>query len=441
MATDKWNGFKGAAKQIEDRDLGRIAAMIGVGEDEVHALMDVEAAGEGFDAKGRPKALYEPHVAWRCSHGAVRDKLAKAGLAYPKWKKGYPKDSYARIAAAVAIDETVGLMATSWGFGQVLGENHRMCGYVTVQAMVKAMMADEENHLIAMVEFVKSAHIDDDMRELAKLKRPTTPADCVSIVRVYNGPGYKANNYHVKFAAAHNKWRKIKDTDWRDGKLEFAGSGVIERTKPDAQPAVVMVKPEDVDHVEGDVRVVEAIAPSYKNGKVNKEVENVQKRLDELGYPEVGSVDGKWGSKTAAAILAFRNDNNLPTVPEIDVELLSALMSAGPRPIAPERANATVAELRAEGAEDVAAADQTQTAGVAVAGLGAVGGAGTLLESLDGYSGVFGRIAGYIEPVQDFIKDNFWIIAIAGGAFVIWKSGVLKNIRLVKHQTGQDVSR
>ena len=53
--------FKGRAKKLEDTDLPRIAASIGCGEDEVHMLIDVEAAGSGFDTAGRPKMLFEPH--------------------------------------------------------------------------------------------------------------------------------------------------------------------------------------------------------------------------------------------------------------------------------------------------------------------------------------------------------------------------------------------
>jgi hypothetical protein len=38
-----WAGFKGAAKRIEDVDLPRIGHMIGVGEDKIHAVLDVES--------------------------------------------------------------------------------------------------------------------------------------------------------------------------------------------------------------------------------------------------------------------------------------------------------------------------------------------------------------------------------------------------------------
>ncbi|TJW06556.1 MAG: hypothetical protein E5W82_27535 [Mesorhizobium sp.] len=50
--------FAGAALRLSDIDIPRIGAEIGVGEDELHAFMDVEPAGSGFDHMGRPKMLF-----------------------------------------------------------------------------------------------------------------------------------------------------------------------------------------------------------------------------------------------------------------------------------------------------------------------------------------------------------------------------------------------
>lgn len=200
--------FKGAAKRIEDIDLPRLGHRIGVGEDEMHAFMDVEAAGSGFDSHGRPKMLFEPHVFYRNLTGAKRDRAVKEGLAYKSWKKGaYPKDSYPRLIKAMAIDETAALKAASWGLGQILGENHRLVGYATPQAMVTAFMADEDKHLEAMVEFLIGNKIDDDLR--------AHRWDVVA--RVYNGPGYAQHGYHTRLAKAYAKWAKIKDTAWSPG--------------------------------------------------------------------------------------------------------------------------------------------------------------------------------------------------------------------------------
>lgn len=417
---DKWNGFKGAAKQADNRDVARIARMIGCGEDPVHAFMDVESAGDGFDRLGRPKMLRETHAFYtNLGKGPKRDKAVRMGLATSEWVKNYPKDSYADLAKMMAIDETAALESCSWGALQVMGANHRQAGYATVQDMVRAAMDDEENHILMGVNFLKAEGLDDDLRALDRLKRPVTPADCVPIVRVYNGKGYAKNAYHVKFANALNKWRGIKDVDLGE-RTPLLGLPTLH----DEEPAAEIESGED-----------------YGDGSYHEAVYNAQLKLDELGYPEVGTADGKWGRKTQTAVLAFRAENDLPIVPKIDGDFLAALMVAQPRVVDSERASTTVKDLRASGAEDIKVADQTQTAGIATAGLGGVGGAAAVIQSLDGYSSVAQGFTSAIAPIQDFLRDYFWVMALGVGLFVVWKSGVLKNIRVFKHQTGQDVSR
>lgn len=195
--------FHGAAKKLADLDLPRIGALVGVGEDEIHALIDVESSGSGFDIKGRPKALYEPHIAYRLSSGAVRARLEKAEVAYPRWgERPYPKDSYARILVAQAIDETVALKATSWGLGQILGSNHKAAGYDTPQAMVTAFCDSEAAQLEGVVNFIKANGLADELRR----------HDWAGLARGYNGPGYARNAYHTKLSAAFRKWQAISDT-------------------------------------------------------------------------------------------------------------------------------------------------------------------------------------------------------------------------------------
>ena len=99
---------------------------------------------------------------------------------------------------------------------------------------------------------------------------------------------------------------------------------------------------------------------------VTLSVEAVQRRLKDLGYHEVGQIDGAMGPRTRAAILAFRNDNDLALVPIIDVALTEALDRASPREIAPERASGTPTESR------------IVTASNAQIGLGVIGAAGSI---------------------------------------------------------------
>lgn len=198
-------GFKGAGKRLDDEDLPRIGHGIGCGEDELHAFLDVETRGGGFDSKGRPKALYEPHRAYALAQGAVRAELVRLGIAYPKWgTKPYPSDSYPRIVPVLAIDPRVALEATSWGLGQIMGSNCVAAGYETAAEMVAAFLDDEEAHLAAAVAFIKTNHLDDELRA----------HNWAAFARGYNGPGYAKNAYHTKLAARYAFWRKIKDTPW-----------------------------------------------------------------------------------------------------------------------------------------------------------------------------------------------------------------------------------
>lgn len=203
-----WNGFIGAAKRLTDHDLPRIGATIGVGEDEIHAILDVEASGSGFDALKRPKMLFEPHVFYRNLKGSQREIAVRAGLAYPTWKAGaYPKDSYPRLLQAMEIDETAALKAASWGLGQILGENHIAAGYQTPQRMVQAFMESEAAQLDGMVQFIRHNKLAGHLKS----------HDWAAFARGYNGPRYAEHGYDRRLAAAYAKWKRIRDTPWSPG--------------------------------------------------------------------------------------------------------------------------------------------------------------------------------------------------------------------------------
>jgi uncharacterized protein (TIGR02594 family) len=126
------------------------------------------------------------------------------------------------------------------------------------------------------------------------------------------------------------------------------------------QSDAVNVKRYPVSKILG-VRRAGNVAPA-----VSLSVREVQTRLKDLGYHEVGTIDGVMGPRTRAAILAFRDDNTLPLVPIIDVALAEALPKASPRAVAPERAAGTPKHSRIVRASD------------AQIGLAAIGAAGTL---------------------------------------------------------------
>lgn len=191
--------FKGNAKQKSDDDILEVAIDLGVPYAAFRAVIEIEAAGNGFDQAGRPKALFERHIFFR----QLRDKpdlqaqAVEAKLAYAVWRTlPYPKGSdavYEEITRACDIDQTAALMSTSWGLGQIMGSNYKLAGCDSVQTMVAEAAESELNQLFQMAHFIKSAGLRDELERL----------DWAGFARGYNGPGYAANKYDTKLAAKY----------------------------------------------------------------------------------------------------------------------------------------------------------------------------------------------------------------------------------------------
>ena len=133
---------------------------------------------------------------------------------------------------------------------------------------------------------------------------------------------------------------------------------------------------------------------------VKMSVEAVQRRLRDLGYHEVGQIDGKIGPRTRATILAFRDDNDLTLVPIIDVALTEALGAARPRPVAIERATG-----RPEGSR-ILAASNAQIA------LGAVGYAGIAISDV-------APLVGQAEEGRDLVTRLLDLVGLGSYAPVV----------------------
>ena len=111
--------------------------------------------------------LFETHVFWReMGEGPKGTRAAAAGLAYRYWgERDYPADSHPRVGAAIRIDRAGALRSASSGLAQIMGFNHKAAGYVSAEAMTADVPDDEEWHVEAMVRFIISEGLDDDLRE------------------------------------------------------------------------------------------------------------------------------------------------------------------------------------------------------------------------------------------------------------------------------------
>lgn len=182
--------------------------------------------------------------------------------------------------------------------------------------------------------------------------------------------------------------------------------------------------------------------PGVYDGRPNETVLNVQKKLRDLGYPEVGTPDGRWGSKTRAAVLAFRADNELPLRAEVeDDQFLAALLKASPRPVSTARAEATVSDLRREGSKTIQNADIIQGTGAIGVGVGGLKAVDSIMDSVDKYNTTIGKVAAALDPLMAMIQDNAMVILFAVGAFAVYYGLKIKKRRLAEHQSGENVSK
>ena len=215
--------YLGRGKRLEDIDIPTIGKKIGVGEDPLHAVMDVEARNSGFDSRNRVVMLFEPHIFYRelKSDPATLELAVKAGVAYPQWgQSAYPKDSYPRFQIARDINERCAYRSCSWGLGQVMGFNSSLAGYDTAYAMVSDFSNDEDNQLEGMVNFILNSGLDDELRDLESAKTDAKRLVAAArFARGYNGPGYARHGYHTRIVERYKFWltkpdTKIKDTAW-----------------------------------------------------------------------------------------------------------------------------------------------------------------------------------------------------------------------------------
>lgn len=165
--------------------------------------------------------------------------------------------------------------------------------------------------------------------------------------------------------------------------------------------------------------------------KAGWSVEVAQRRLKALGYHEVGMVDGKMGPRTKAAILAFRNDNDLPLIDAIDAQLVEALKSAGRRPIGEARATGKPESSRIMTGANASVA--SGAVGMAVAAAGQAQDAINTVETGVDTVSRFSSLVGFYEAIQPFLP----LLAMVIFALVMVVGWKIRAARIDDFQTGR----
>lgn len=178
--------------RLQLADIGRAARALRCEPEAVLAVLRVETAGRGgLLADGRPRILFEAHLFSRFTGG--RYDGVHPRLSAPAWDRRLyagGAGEWTRLEAAAALDRPAALRACSWGLFQILGDNHRLCGFDQVEDFVDHMQDGEGAQLDIFVAFILRRRLDDELREQR----------WADFARLYNGPGYAANQYDAKLA-------------------------------------------------------------------------------------------------------------------------------------------------------------------------------------------------------------------------------------------------
>lgn len=160
----------------------------------------------GFLADGKPKILFEGHIFYRellkvnPKSTVVRISRSHPSICYESWTKQFylgGMDEYDRYDEARKINPECAMLATSWGFPQIMGFNYQSCGCQTVTEFVGKMRESEESQMELWYHFLYNQKLIPILKE----------HDWETFTRKYNGPG-QVNVYSQKLM---NTYNNLKD--------------------------------------------------------------------------------------------------------------------------------------------------------------------------------------------------------------------------------------
>lgn len=199
------------SKLLRNATLAAAAKRLGIELAAIYAVNEVESAGSGFLATGKPKILFERHVmhqrlALPRAEGddqvALRRHADELATQYPALVNTKPGGyiggaaEHQRLAQARMIDALCANESASWGAFQIMGYHAERLGYVSVDEFVRLMSQDENQQFEAFVRFIEA---DPALLKALKGKR------WAAFAKAYNGPAYARNLYDVKLERAYEQ--------------------------------------------------------------------------------------------------------------------------------------------------------------------------------------------------------------------------------------------
>jgi len=190
--------FLGTSTPLSDAGLEAATTLLGITAADIWAVLSVETHGCGFLADRRPVILFERHVFRRHTNGIFDALHPTVSSIVPGGYLGGARE-YLRLQEAAALDPHSALLSTSWGIGQIMGENFTLAGFAAVEDMVAAVVASEDAQLQATATYLQSRNLH---LSLAR-------HDWSTFARKYNGPHFATNQYDTRLRAAYASLSRI----------------------------------------------------------------------------------------------------------------------------------------------------------------------------------------------------------------------------------------
>jgi uncharacterized protein YgiM (DUF1202 family) len=202
-----WNQCANLARHLSDS--------IGVDIGCALAVICVESGGKAFGENGKMTIRFENHQFWKWWGRYNSDEFKKHFCFSPEevWKEhkfckqgndnwtyfhGDQTEEWEVFDFARSKDDTAALKSISMGASQIMGFNHKMIGYETVQNMFNNFSRDLRYHLFGLFDF-----FDNNMIQALRNH------DFVRFARFYNGTG-QAQTYGDRIRDYYEAYKKIK---------------------------------------------------------------------------------------------------------------------------------------------------------------------------------------------------------------------------------------
>lgn len=187
-----------AAREVERATGTPAAALVAI------AIVETNARAFAPVGEGRePLIRFEGHVFDRRLGEEGRRIARTAGLSAPRAGQiRNPAGQEARwrlLARAAAIDADAAYEATSWGLGQVMGFHWRKLKFASVKALAEEARRSAAGQFALIARFLATGPFTE------RLER----GDWAGFARLYNGPGFAANNYDRKIESAFRQASRL----------------------------------------------------------------------------------------------------------------------------------------------------------------------------------------------------------------------------------------